>query len=81
MAIETMGDGGFMVTGEHIQVYQLLALKARLKIEAVGLGFRGRSTLSIVKDLTGLRARSAKDMVPKYEDWLRERGILADKEV
>ena len=81
MAIETMGDGGFVVTGEHIQVYQLLALKARLKIEAAGLGFRGRSTLSIVKQMTGLRARSAKDMVPKYEEWLRDQGILADKEV
>ena len=31
MAIEKIGNDGFMVTGEHVNVYRLMALRMALK--------------------------------------------------
>jgi hypothetical protein len=77
MAIEVTESGAMVITGGEIQVYRLLALRHALKAETVGQRMtRGRSALSIVKAETGLKARTAKDMVPKYEDWLRAQGLL-----
>jgi hypothetical protein len=76
MAIEVTESGAMVITGGEIQVYRLLALKGALKMEAIGMKRRGKSALSIVKSMTGLKARTAKDMVPKYEEWLRAQGIL-----
>jgi hypothetical protein len=50
-------------------------------MEAIGMRRRGKSALSIVKSMTGLKARTAEDMIPKYESWLREMGVLVDMEV
>jgi len=77
MAIEVTESGAMVITGGEIQVYRLLTLRHALKAETVGLRLtRGRSALAIVKAETGLKARTAKDMVPKYEEWLRAQGIL-----
>ena len=77
MAIEVTETGATVITGGEIQVYRLLTLRHALKAETVGLRLtRGRSALSIVKAETGLKARTAKDMVPKYEEWLRAQGLL-----
>ena len=76
MGITATEQGNILMTGDGILVFRLLALKGALKLEAKGLGRRGRSALRIVREETGLKARTAADMVPKYEAWLRERGIL-----
>jgi hypothetical protein len=77
MAIEVTESGAMVITGGEIQVYRLLTLRHALEAETVGLRLtRGRSALAIVKAETGLKARTAKDMVPKYEEWLRAQGIL-----
>jgi hypothetical protein len=76
MAIEVTETGAIVATGEGIKVFQLLALRGALKMEAIGMKRRGKSALSIVKAQTGLKARTAEDMVPKYEDWLRAQGLL-----
>jgi len=76
MAIEVTETGAIVATGEGIKVFQLLALKGALKMEAIGMKRRCNSALSIVKSMTGLKARTAEDMVPKYEEWLRAQGIL-----
>ena len=81
MAIEVTETGATVVTGSDIQVYRLLTLRQALKAETIGLRLvRGRSALAIVKAETGLKARTAKDMLPKYEALLREIGVLVDKE-
>lgn len=33
MAIKSFDDGGFVVTGPHIRVYQLAVVKTRIKLE------------------------------------------------
>jgi hypothetical protein len=67
-------------TPEEIKAYRLLALRAGLKLEAVGMKMsKGRSAFSIVKKMTGLPGRSAKELLPLYEDLLREYGILSLK--
>ena len=77
MAIETTQTGATIITGGDIQVYRLLTLRQALKAETIGLRLvRGRSALAIVKAETGLKARTARDMLPKYEALLREMGVL-----
>jgi len=77
MAIEVTETGAMVITGGEIQVYRLLTLRHALQVEKIGLRLtRGRSALAIVKAETGLKARTAKDMIPKYEDWLRAQGII-----
>jgi len=76
MAIEVTESGAIVATGDGIKVFQLLALKGALKMEAIGMKRRGKSALSIVKSMTGLKARTAEDMVPKYDGWLQAQGIL-----
>ncbi len=76
MAIEVTETGAIVATGDGIKVFQLLALKGALKMEAIGMKRRGNSALSIVKSMTGLKARTAEDMVPKYDGWLQAQGIL-----
>jgi hypothetical protein len=59
------------------EAYQLLALKGALKMQIVGMTRRGPSALTIIKKATGLKARTAKAMLPLYEEWLRGQGLLA----
>ena len=67
-------------TPEEIEAYRLLALRGALKLESVGLKTsKGKSAFSIVKKMTGLPGRSAKELLPLYEDLLREYGILSLK--
>ena len=48
MAIE-VSAAGTVITGEHIELYRLLALKAALKLEMKGMKRHGRSAYSILK--------------------------------
>lgn len=75
MAIEN-NNGSIIVTGEHIQVYRLLALYHALRLESKGMKMsRGLSVLATIKGITGLTGTRV-TMVPKYEAWLKERNIL-----
>jgi len=55
----TTGVGGTVVTGEHIELYRLLALKAALKLEILGMKRHGRSVYSILK-AEGYKGNKAK---------------------
>lgn len=50
MSIE-VSNGVVCVTGEHVQVYQLLTLKAALGLELVGMKRRGPSAYSMAKSM------------------------------
>ena len=63
-------------TPESIEAFRLLAIKGALKLESLGMRMsRGRSALSVVKAM-GIKARTAKEALPLFEDYLRKRGIL-----
>ena len=63
-------------TPESIMAFRLLALKGALKLEIFGMKRRGPSAFSIIKMETGLKARTAKELLPLYCQWLTEKGIL-----
>ena len=67
-----------LTSPDQIEAYRLLTLKGELKLQALGMKRRGPSALSLVRKKTGLKARTAADMLPKYESWLRDAGILFD---
>jgi len=73
-----MSDGCIVIdTPEGIKAYRMLALKAALTLEIVGMrARRGFSTLKTIKQETGLKARTAKEMLPLYVTWLKEHGYL-----
>ncbi len=45
-----MGEALVVSDPEGIELYSLLAMKHRLKLEMLGLKFRGRTTYSIIKE-------------------------------
>jgi len=76
MAIEAFGNGGFVVTGEHINHMRMLTLRQGLKAERIGMRLtRGRSCLSIVKAEFGIKARTAEAALPLFEAILTAKGI------
>ena len=67
-------------TREEVEAFRLLALRSALKLEAIGLkSSKGRSAFGIVKRMTGINARSAKELLPIYEEMLRDMGVLSPR--
>jgi hypothetical protein len=67
MGIEHTEGVGTMVTGEHIELFRLMALASALALE-VNTGMKmshGRSPMTVAKEVTGSAKRS-------------KRGVLAD---
>lgn len=85
MTIERTAGGGIMITGaKDIELYRILALKSRLKLEVnTGMNYsnRGPSTLQLVKQATGLEAKTKKAMLPKFEAWIDENYPKPNQEV
>ncbi len=63
-------------TPEKIRAFQLLALKGALKLESKGMKRHGRSALSAVKAEFGIKGRTAAEVLPKFEQVLRDMGVL-----
>jgi len=77
MTVERLGEDGYVVTGEHIPIARLLALRGMLKLEILGLRrSRGRSAASIIKQEFGLKGSNNKVLVD-FEALLRQNGILS----
>ena len=65
---------GIMLTGTNIGIYRLITLQAMLELEIKGMGRRGRSAYSIIKqelDLKGNRA-SVLEQVGEYIEAAKE---------
>ena len=79
MAIETVGNGGFIVTGEHINTYRLLALRSALKLETVGLKSRApvaNIIRDILKSANRIAPRKKTSLLGCYELYLRDIKVL-----
>lgn len=71
MAIERTPSGAVIFTGSDIERYRLVAIKSALRLEAAGMRVaRNGSALAAAKAASGLKARTAADMLPKYTAWL-----------
>lgn len=79
MTVENIDGGGFVVTGEHIQVFRLLALQKALKLELIGLKSRA-PVCNIIRDI--LRAnnheapRNKRKLFDAFNFFLNEKGII-----
>ena len=66
-----------VLTGEDVRGFQMVALRGALSLEADGLRMsRYGSALKMVKLLTGLKARTASNMIPKFNQWLIDNHIM-----
>lgn len=79
MAIENLGNGGFVVTGEHINVYRLLSLRMALKLECSGLKSRA-PVAKIVRDILTKAnydaPRNKAKLFAAYTFYLEQIGVL-----
>lgn len=77
MAIEINESGSIMLTGDDINVYRLLTIRAGLKAEAVGMRLTSKapSCLSIVKREFGFKGNLQK-VTAQYEAMLRANNII-----
>lgn len=55
MPVEAVEGGGFVVTGNEIGAFRLLALKGALHLECLGMKRSGRSAYNIVRAEFGLK--------------------------
>ena len=67
-------------TPDQINAFRLLTLKGALKMETFGMTRRGESAFSVIKREFGLKAASAKKLLPLYEEYLTDLGILKTRE-
>ena len=77
MAITINESGSIMLTGDDINVYRLLTIRAGLKAEAFGMRLTSKapSCLSIVKREFGFKGNLQK-VTAQYEAMLRASGII-----
>ena len=75
--IEDHGNGGMTITGEHIELYRLLALKAALRLEIRGMRRRGRSVGLILKTEFGFKGTKPK-LLDQLEAMIKERFPLKE---
>jgi hypothetical protein len=66
MPVEKTEGGGFVVTGEAINLYSLIALRGALQLESKGFRRSRRSARTIACERLGLKGR------PRIETVLRE---------
>lgn len=77
--IEITKSGATVVTGQHIGLYAMLSLKARLKMEGAGMRSRGKSALSIAKDAYGLKG-SREKVLAQLETMIKNWTAKAEEE-
>lgn len=82
MAIERTAGGSVIFTGPDVNRLRLVVIKSALSLEAQGLrASRGRSALAAAKEVSGLKARTAAEMLPKYCAWVEAQlGTAAEGE-
>jgi hypothetical protein len=75
MPVEKLNGGGFVVTGNAINSFRLLALKSALHLETLGMKRHGASALSIVKKEFGFTG-SKHIVYERFVSYLKCEGIL-----
>ena len=64
-------------TPDQIFAYRLLALRAALKLEILGMRLsRGEKASKMIRHLMSTRTRNLKELLSEYESFLRSNGFL-----
>lgn len=77
MAVEKFGNGGMVITGEHIDMYRLLVLKSALKLEMLGIKHSAGSVYAIVKKEFGFKGNKQK-VLEQLEAYIKEKEVPND---
>jgi hypothetical protein len=83
--IKSLGDNGFIATGDGVTLFSLLSVKGRLSLELKGMKFRGGSTFAYVKKHYGFTGNRQKiydqycEMVEKYKAEYAEKHAIPVK--
>lgn len=72
MAVEQTRSGALVVTGDHVQLYRLLAMKSAIKLEMAGLKHSRGSITAQVKREFGFRGNREK-VLAQLEALIAER--------
>jgi hypothetical protein len=71
MAIEHIPGGSLVITGEHITLYQLLAMRGALKLEILGIKMtRGRAVSVGIRQLLVHPARDKRTLLTQFEAYI-----------
>lgn len=66
-----------LTTPAQIQLFQLVQLKAMIKLEALGMTRKGRSATVVAKELLGLKKSTKREVVLALVVARVEEGMLA----
>ena len=66
-----------LTTPAQIQLFQLVQLKAMIKLEALGMTRKGRSATVVAKELLGLKKSTKREVVLALVVAKLEEGMLA----
>ena len=70
MAIVTYPDGMQVITGEHVRLASLLALKGALKLEIAGLRRRGKSAATIAREVLNSSTLRREKLLEELERYI-----------
>lgn len=66
-----------LIESQQIEAFQLLAIRAALRLETLGMTRSAGSIAGRVRDLLGSKTRSKQALLLEFEDRLRQAGILS----
>ena len=78
LAITRTPGGTVIFTGADVERYRLITIKSALRLEAAGMRRRGPSALALAREVSGLKARTAAEMLPQFVAWLDQRLAAAE---
>lgn len=82
MTVETFGNGGMTITGDSINVFRLLTMKAALKLEVkTGMKRSSRYTTSnLVREAIGSKTRNKAKLLSELESYIEKNSPKPEKE-
>ena len=80
MAVQNFGDGGFVLTGDHIAAFRLRTLLRAMELEVkTGMTMTSRSKANpfkIVRQEYGIKARNKAAVLEEFRSMLAAQNLL-----
>lgn len=74
MAVDYLVAGD---TPDSMENFKYFSLRSRMKLECLGMKFRGRATTAKVREMFSITARRKQDVLTAFEVIMAERGLIA----
>lgn len=70
MPVQGIEGGGWVATGKSIDYVRLITLRGRLRLEILGIKFRGRPTSVIIRKEFGWVDRERRALLQRLEEYI-----------